>query len=126
MLLAGDKPASFMAMVPSGLLPVLELDGRVVTESSVIMSLLEREFPDHKPLMPPEGSAEAARASELMRLERRFFSAWLNWLCSGWGGDAARRAFEGVVGAMCEAIQQSGVSAEADGRLMRWGLINQQ
>jgi hypothetical protein len=29
----GDKPPSFLSKVPSGLLPVLELDGRVVTES---------------------------------------------------------------------------------------------
>lgn len=43
--------------VPRGLLPVIELDGRVVTESTVIMSLLEDTFPDHKPLMPPKGEA---------------------------------------------------------------------
>jgi glutathione S-transferase len=73
----GPKSPSFMAMVPSGLLPVLELDGRVVTESAVIMALLEDAFPDHKPLMPPAGTPERARADALMRLERRFFGAWL-------------------------------------------------
>lgn len=41
--------------VPNGLLPVIELDGRVVTESAVIMNLLEQAFPDNKPLMPPQG-----------------------------------------------------------------------
>lgn len=41
--------------MPSGLLPVLELDGRIVTESAVIMALLEDTFPDNKPLMPPKG-----------------------------------------------------------------------
>jgi glutathione S-transferase len=34
---------------------VLELDGKVVTESAVIMNLLEEAFPDNKPLMPPKG-----------------------------------------------------------------------
>lgn len=64
------------AQVPSGLLPVLELDGRVVTESAVIMNLLESEFPEHKPLMPAAGTPQRARADSLMRLERRFFSDW--------------------------------------------------
>jgi glutathione S-transferase len=57
--------------VPSGLLPVLEIDGRVVTESSVIMFLLEDAFPDHKPLLPPADSPQRNRAEQLMRLERR-------------------------------------------------------
>lgn len=49
----------------------MELDGRVVTESGVIMNLLEEAFPDHTPLMPPAGSPQRARADALMRLERR-------------------------------------------------------
>jgi glutathione S-transferase len=71
--------------VPSGLLPVLDLDGRIVTESGVIMNLLEDAFPDHKPLMPPKGSGARRRADALMRLERRFFSAWLE-VGAGVGG----------------------------------------
>jgi glutathione S-transferase len=67
--------------VPSGLLPVLEIDGRVVTESATIMALLEEQFPNHKPLMPAADSPQRPRADQLMRLERRFFSDWLNWLC---------------------------------------------
>jgi glutathione S-transferase len=38
----GDKPQSFLSKVPGGLLPVIELDGRVVTESLDIMELLEK------------------------------------------------------------------------------------
>lgn len=38
----GDKPESFLQKVPSGLLPVIELDGRVYTESMDIMMLLEQ------------------------------------------------------------------------------------
>jgi hypothetical protein len=37
----GDKPQSFLSKVPGGLLPVIELDGRVITESLDIMMLLE-------------------------------------------------------------------------------------
>ena len=36
----GDKPAEFLAKVPSGLLPVLEVDGRVITESATIQQVL--------------------------------------------------------------------------------------
>ena len=87
----GDKPADFLAKVPSGLLPVIELDGKVYTESALIASLLEREFPQHTPLLPPAVSADAAAAEALMRLERQLFSRWLGWLTRR-GGDAEGRA----------------------------------
>jgi glutathione S-transferase len=37
----GPKPRAFMEMVPSGLLPVMELNGRVIIESDAIMAALE-------------------------------------------------------------------------------------
>ena len=37
----GPKPREFMQMVPSGLLPVMELNGRVIIESDAIMAALE-------------------------------------------------------------------------------------
>ena len=55
----GDKPASFLAKVPGGLLPVLEIDGTVITESAQIMNVLEERFPE-RPMLPPAGS-EARR-----------------------------------------------------------------
>jgi hypothetical protein len=76
-----STPCGSVLQVPSGLLPVLEIDGRVVTESATIMALLEEQFPGHKPLMPAADSPQRPRADQLMRLERRFFSDWLNWLC---------------------------------------------
>jgi glutathione S-transferase len=85
-------PAPPGNQVPSGLLPVLELDGRVVTESAVIMNLLEEAFPGHKPLMPPPGTPERARADALMRLERRCCGSWL----VGWGGAAGNGGGGGV------------------------------
>ncbi len=81
--------------MPSGLLPVLELDGRVVTESAVIMSLLEEAFPETKALMPAKGSPERARADQLMRLERRFFSDWLQWLTNSYNHEGGRRRGQG-------------------------------
>ncbi|KAG2493053.1 hypothetical protein HYH03_008716 [Edaphochlamys debaryana] len=104
----GDKPPAFLAKVPSGLLPVLELDGRVVTESTVIMALLEASFPDHKPLMPPQGTPQRARADSLMRLERRLFSDWLNWLCQSWGHDRAKAQFDATMDAVAEALEADG------------------
>ena len=81
----GDKPPDFMAKVPSGLLPVLEVDGAVYTESAAIQQLLEQLYPA-VPMLPPPSSAERQTAATLMRLERRLFSDWLQWLCNGWGG----------------------------------------
>lgn len=70
--------------VPSGLLPAMELDGRLVVESADIMRILEEAFPENKPLLPPKGSQERQRADNLMRLERRLFSDWLSWLTTSW------------------------------------------
>eukprot|EP00887_Chlorella_sp_A99_P006697 scaffold3.g6697.t1 len=67
----GDKPREFLAKVPSGLLPVLEVEGKV----------LEQMYPE-RPLLPPEGSPERQRVAALMRLERRLFSDWLQWLAA--------------------------------------------
>lgn len=84
----GPKPEWFTRMVPSGLLPVVELDGRVVTESLDIMMLLERRFPDRAPLLPSAATPEAAAVDEFLRLERALVGTWLASLRggSGWGG----------------------------------------
>ena len=79
------------AQVPSGLLPVLEVDGQVITESAVIQQVLEQMYPE-RPLLPPEGSPERSRAAQLMRLERRLFSDWLQV------GGGLGRQFVGSVG----------------------------
>lgn len=70
--------------MPSGLLPAMELDGRLVIESDDIMRELEQAFPENLPLMPPQGSPQRDRAQQLLRLERRLFSDWLRWLTSSW------------------------------------------
>ena len=73
----GEKPAWFLKKVPSGLLPVVELDGEIITESLVIMQILENTFPDN--CMLPESGFD--KANELLRLERHLFSDWCG-LCS--------------------------------------------
>ena len=81
----GDKPAEFMRMVPGGLLPALTVemeDGRkqTITESQVIMELLDKWHPPsegYKPMLPEENdSAGWAKYDHLARLERELFSWW--------------------------------------------------
>lgn len=90
----GDKPAWFLEKVPSGLLPVLELDGKMITESLVIMQILEQNFPDI-PMIPEE---EFDRANVLLRLERKLFSDWCGLVfrpsMPGPFGGGARKDFE--------------------------------
>lgn len=81
----GDKPESFLRIVPSGLLPALMVetnDGRkqVVTESQVIMELLDQWHPvedGYKQMMPSEDDAGGMqRYRQLANLERELFSWW--------------------------------------------------
>lgn len=74
----GDKPREFLQKVPSGLLPAIEVNGQVITESSVIMDLLDRWHPPedgYKPMMPQD-EAGMSRYEQLARLERELFSGW--------------------------------------------------
>jgi len=90
----GDKPAWFLEKVPSGLLPVLELDGQFITESLVIMQTLEQNYPDI-PMIPEQ---EFDRANVLLRLERKLFSDWCGLVfrpsMPGPFGGGARKGFE--------------------------------
>jgi glutathione S-transferase len=62
----GPKPPEYMARVPSGLLPALELDGVLYTESAVIADVLEASFPDDTPLVPsPDDAPASARHGAL-------------------------------------------------------------
>lgn len=72
-----------VVQVPSGLLPALELDGQLYTESDLIMRVLEERFPE-KAMMPQKGTSEYHRAQGLLRLERQLFGVWLQWLCRSW------------------------------------------
>ena len=90
----GDKPKWFLDKVPSGLLPVIELDGRMITESLVIMQILDETFPD-RPLLPA-ADGELARANSLLKLERELFGWWcqLTFRPSGPFGGGSQQGFE--------------------------------
>ncbi|MGD1920366.1 MAG: glutathione S-transferase family protein [Pleurocapsa sp.] len=71
----GKKESWYKRKVPSGMLPAVELDGRIITESDDILIALEKEFgvlylgmQDRKVL-------------PLRQLERLLFRAWCGWLC---------------------------------------------
>jgi len=76
----GDKPPEFLSKVPRGLLPAVEIDGRLMTESLDIMFTLERMFQDpNRPMFPVENSVRE-RAIRLLELERAAFGAWCGFL----------------------------------------------
>lgn len=71
----GEKESWYKRKVPSGMLPALELDGRLITESDDILMALERAFG------PLGQGMETADVVPLRRLERLLFRAWCSWLC---------------------------------------------
>ena len=71
----GEKESWYKRKVPSGMLPAVELDGRMITESDEILLALEKAFGVlglgmKDPLVLP-----------LRQLERLLFRAWCGWLC---------------------------------------------
>lgn len=71
----GEKESWYKRKVPSGMLPALELDGRLITESDDILLALERVFG------PLGQGMEDSRVIPLRQLERLLFRAWCSWLC---------------------------------------------
>ena len=92
----GQKEDWYKRIVPSGMLPAAEIDGRIVTESDVILEELEAAF---GPLGEPLAVIMPQR-----RLERQLFGAWCEWLCypsSSAAEEATKqRAFEEVLARM--------------------------
>lgn len=76
----GDKPREFMRKVPNGLLPAIEVQGQVITESQVIMELLDQWYPEsdgYRRMMPREDDAAGKqRYMRLANLERDLFRWW--------------------------------------------------
>ena len=71
----GEKESWYKRKVRSGMLPAIELDGRVITESDDILLALEQTFGSLGWGMRDE------RVIPLRRLERLLFRAWCSWLC---------------------------------------------
>ncbi len=71
----GEKESWYKRKVPSGMLPAIELDGHILTESDDILIALESVF----------GSLGAGMTDPtvlpLRQLERLLFRAWCGWLC---------------------------------------------
>ena len=78
----GTKESWYKSIVPSGMLPALKLDERIITESDDILLALEAAF---GPLV--YGMRNPA-VLPLRQLERLLFRAWCSWLCQpgGWFG----------------------------------------
>ena len=72
----GPKEPWFLKKVPSGMLPALELNGTLITESDVILLALEQQFG------PLGGAMTHSDSLELRHLERLLFRTWCIWLCS--------------------------------------------
>lgn len=71
----GEKESWYKRKVPSGMLPAIELDGRMITESDDILIALEKVF-------GPLGlGMENPSVLPLRQLERLLFRAWCTWLC---------------------------------------------
>lgn len=71
----GQKESWYKAKVPSGMLPALELDGRMITESDDILVALERAFG------PLNLGMQDPAVLPMRQLERLLFRAWCGWLC---------------------------------------------
>lgn len=73
----GDKESWYRQICPSGMLPALEIDNQLITESDVILMNLDHVFG------PIESSPklDSDEAYEFRRLERKLFGAWCDWLC---------------------------------------------
>mmetsp|Transcript_34519 Transcript_34519/g.67217 ORF Transcript_34519/g.67217 Transcript_34519/m.67217 type:complete len:481 (-) Transcript_34519:193-1635(-) len=72
----GEKERWYKQKVPSGMLPAMQLDGRVVTESDVILESLEHKFG------PLRFGMREPKVVACRKLERMLFRAWCMWLCS--------------------------------------------
>jgi glutathione S-transferase len=71
----GEKESWYKQKVPSGMLPALELDGKIITESDDILIALEKAFGTLNQGM------EDPQVLPLRSLERLLFRAWCGWLC---------------------------------------------
>ncbi len=101
----GQKEQWYKRRVPSGMLPALELKGRIVTESDDILMALEAVYG------PLGWSMTHPSVLPLRQLERLLFRAWCNWLCyptrSPREDQHHRAQFVEVVGQVEAALAQS-------------------
>ncbi|RMF22936.1 MAG: glutathione S-transferase family protein [Cyanobacteria bacterium J083] len=101
----GKKESWYKKKVPSGMLPALELDGTIITESDDILFALEQAF------TPLGWSINHPQVIPLRRLERLLFRAWCTWLCyrprSGSEEQYNRQQFIKLVNLVEDALTQT-------------------
>ena len=98
----GTKESWYKRKVPSGMLPALELDGRMITESDDILMALEQVFG------PNVFGMSDPKVLPLRQLERLLFRAWCTWLCyptrSQRQDQRNKEQFIGIMGKVEEAL----------------------
>ncbi|MBW4421227.1 MAG: glutathione S-transferase family protein [Myxacorys californica WJT36-NPBG1] len=101
----GKKESWYKRKVPSGMLPAIELDGRLITESDDILIALEQVFG------PLGQGMKDSTVLPLRQLERLLFRAWCTWLCypvmSAQQEQRNREQFVAVVGKVEEALART-------------------
>lgn len=102
----GDKPAEFMRMVPGGMLPAITVEKengqkQVITESGVIMELLDQWHPEsegYKPMLPADDDNDGwNKYNRLSRLERELFSWWCTFMFRPEGPKMSVPGFMGMI-----------------------------
>ena len=71
----GKKESWYLKKVPSGILPAIEVQNHIITESDNILLVLEEIYG------PLGQSLNEQKVLEHRNLERELFSSWCNWLC---------------------------------------------
>lgn len=101
----GTKEQWYKQIVPSGMLPAIELNGRIITESDDILIALEQAYEVLKYGM------NDSQVIPLRQLERLLFRAWCTWLCYPAmlpGADKRNREqFQGVVAMVEDALAKT-------------------
>ncbi|MBW4542040.1 MAG: glutathione S-transferase family protein [Myxacorys chilensis ATA2-1-KO14] len=101
----GKKESWYKRKVPSGMLPAIELDGRLITESDDILIALEQVFG------PLGQGMKDDTVLPLRQLERLLFRAWCTWLCYpvmlSQQEQRNREQFIAVVGKVEEALART-------------------
>lgn len=101
----GTKEQWYKQIVPSGMLPAIEIDGRIITESDDILIALEQVYGVLKYGM------NDSQVIPLRQLERLLFRAWCTWLCYPAmlpGADKRNREqFQGVVAMVEDALAKT-------------------
>ena len=101
----GEKESWYKRKVPSGMLPAIALDDRIITESDDILIALEQVFG------ALGAGMEDPAVLPLRWLERLLFRAWCAWLCrrasSSREEQRHREQFIGVVAKVEEALSQT-------------------